>query len=357
MSDADQPGKPRSAGAIPGRRVPQHWPPDRRFRILSIDGGGIRGVFPATFLAGLESAYTGERSIGDFFDLIVGTSTGGILALGLGAGYTAASLRDLYVRRGGEVFPPYPPGVLGGLTRWLAGVRQYTRYRYDRASLEKMLTDVLGDKQFGESRNRLCVPAFEGKHSEVFVYKTPHHLDYKLDRFEKMVKVGLATAAAPTYFRPLEHNDYTLVDGGVWANNPLMLGVIEALTCFDITRDQIDVLSIGCGDDKYHVSGDKLVKGGIWHWRMIIEGAMRLQSLAATNQARLLLGPPSVTRIDPPAFEPPIPLDDWQRATFELVPAARAAVRQNGPKIAEVFLMSTADAYVPQPVEKTATAT
>ena len=69
-----------------------------------------------------------------------------------------------------------------------------------------------------------------------------------------MVDVGLATAAAPSYFRPLEHRGYTLVDGGVWANNPIMLALIEALICFDLDRDQIDILSLGCGDDQYVVS-------------------------------------------------------------------------------------------------------
>ena len=79
--------------------------------------------------------------------------------------------------------------------------------------------------------------------------------DYKTDRYESMINVALATAAAPSYFRPLEHDGYTLVDGGVWANNPVMLAVIEALTCYDVSREQIDVLSLGCGDDKYVVSG------------------------------------------------------------------------------------------------------
>jgi patatin-like phospholipase/acyl hydrolase len=91
-------------------------------------------------------------------------------------------------------------------------------YYYERDALERMVNDALGDKLFGDSIVRLCVPAFEGKHSEVFVFKTPHHPDYKFDRFEPMVKVALATSAAPTYFRPLEHNGYTLVDGGIWAN-------------------------------------------------------------------------------------------------------------------------------------------
>jgi len=71
-----EPGEPRSSGAIPQRRVPQDWPKDRRFRILSIDGGGIRGIFPAAILAGLERRYAGGRSIASYFDLVAGTSTG-----------------------------------------------------------------------------------------------------------------------------------------------------------------------------------------------------------------------------------------------------------------------------------------
>ena len=101
------PGEPRSAGAIAQRRVPQAWPKDRRFRILSIDGGGIRGIFPAAVLAGLERRYAGGSSIASYFDLVAGTSTGGILALGLGAGFSARDLFDLYALRGGEIFPPF----------------------------------------------------------------------------------------------------------------------------------------------------------------------------------------------------------------------------------------------------------
>jgi patatin-like phospholipase/acyl hydrolase len=344
-----RPGEPRSAGAIPQRRVPQAWPKDRRFRILSIDGGGIRGVFPAAVLAGLERRYTGGHSIASYFDLVAGTSTGGILALGLGAGYTTCELLDLYVTRGCEIFPPLADAPFGGVRAWLRDKKHYARYLYDRGALERLLTDKLADRRFGDSSVRLCVPAFDGRHSEVFVFKTPHHLDYKMDRFERMVTVGLATAAAPTYFRPLEHGGYTLVDGGVWANNPIMLAVIEALICFDVGRDQIDVLSLGCGDDKYVVSQPEITKGGLWHWKKIMEAAMRLQSLAATNQARLLLGPPSVMRLDAPSFEPKIRMDDWRRSVAELVPAANAATASHGDQIAVMFLRDPVIPFVPVP--------
>jgi uncharacterized protein len=336
------PGEPRSAGAILQRRVPQAWPKDRRFRILSIDGGGIRGVFPAAVLAGLERCYAGGSSIASYFDLAAGTSTGGIVALGLGAGYSAWDLFELYALRGGEIFPPH-----GRVGTWLRDKRQYARYAYDRDALQRLLTEKMGNRLFGESRLRLCIPAFEGRHSEVFVFKTPHHPDYKTDRFERMVTVGLATSAAPTYFRPLEHGGYTLVDGGVWANNPIMLAVIEALICFDIGRGQIDVLSIGCGDDRYVVSDAEINKGGLWHWRKILSAAMRLQSLAAVNQARLLLGPQHVVRIEPPNFEAPIRMDDWRRSVENLVPAADEALLKFGDQVSTMFLLRAADPFVP----------
>src|SRR5882757_4166890 len=118
-------GEPRSAGAIAQRRIPQVWPEDRRFRILSIDGGGIRGIFPAAVLAGLEQRYAGGRSIASYFDLVAGTSTGGILALGLGAGFSADQLLELYVRRGCEVFPPFADTPIGRLKQRVRDWKQY----------------------------------------------------------------------------------------------------------------------------------------------------------------------------------------------------------------------------------------
>jgi uncharacterized protein len=190
---------------------------------------------------------------------------------------------------------------------------------------------------------------FEGRHSEVFVFKTPHHPDYKTDRHERMVTVGLATAAAPTYYRPLEHGGDLLVDGGVWANNPVTIAVIEALTCFTVTPERIGVLTLGCGDDPYIVSRLQISLGGLFFWKDAIFAAMRLQSLAATNQAQLLLGPPNVIRIDAPTNEQKIAMDDWKRSVSELVPAALASVEASGDGIAARFLAEPAGAYTPSP--------
>ena len=345
------PGEARSAGSLRRRRVPQPWPKDRHFRILAIDGGGIRGVFPATLLAELERHHTGGRSVGEYFDLVAGTSTGGILALGLAAGLTAGELQDLYVQRGPEIFPRPVGGWLGRVIGWLTWPWYLGTARYDQKALREILGDKLGDRTIGDARIRLCIPCFDGRHSEVYVFKTPHHPDYRTDRFDPMIRAALATAAAPVYFRPLVEGGYTFVDGGVWANNPSMLAVIEALTAFDVERDRIDLLSLGCGDDPYRVNWWQRRFGGLFFWRTVIFAAMRLQSLAATNQTRLLLGPDQVIRIDAPTNEVKIAMDDCRRALGELVPAAKAAAAEKGEEIARLFLAEPAGPYEPIPVD------
>ena len=149
----------------------------------------------------------------------------------------------------------------------------------------------------------------------------------------------------------VDNGGYHLVDGGVWANNPVMLAVIEALICWKVTPEQIDVLTISCGEDPYVVSGWQLKWGGKLFWSDAIFAAMRLQSLAATNQARLLLGPPSVLRILPGAHQPPIALDDYKRAKAVLPADAIAAADMHGEKISEVFFQSIAEEYIPVPMD------
>jgi uncharacterized protein len=344
-----KPVLPRSAGSIPARRVPQSWPPDRDFRILSIDGGGIRGIFPAAVLADLESAIGPGNSIAGHFDLVAGTSTGGILALGLGAGKSAREIRDLYMHRGPEIFPPVWDNILG---RWWKAFRNNILNanfnRYSRQALERVLQEFLGDRIFGESSVRHVIPAFDGRFSEVFLFKTRHHPDYEQDWRKRMVDIGLATSAAPTIYRPLESGGYRLIDGGVWANNPTMLAVVEAMIAYDVPRDRIKVLSFGCGDEPYHVTR-RMTWGGLWHWRKIIGAAMRAQSLAATSQARLLLGPANVVRIEPTLVGPPIELDDYRRAMDELLPTVSTSVAAHRARVEEMFLKSRADRFVPVP--------
>ena len=177
----------------------------------------------------------GGGSIVQYFDLVSGTSTGGIIALGLGAGLTAGAIRDLYLKHGGAIYNS-GGSVAGRLMGRLRRVRQYATYVYDREPLEVLLKEALGTKILAIRLYQFDVPAFEGRHSEVYVFKTPHHPDFKLDAKESMTTAALATAAAPTFFRSLQNNGYVMVDGGVWANNPTMTALVDAMSCFDIDR-------------------------------------------------------------------------------------------------------------------------
>ena len=345
MSDQALPTK-RSTGALNTRRVALPWPEDRVFRILSIDGGGIRGVFSSSFLACLEERYLLGQSICDYFDLIAGTSTGGIIALGLANGLEAGHILDLYVDRGCEIFPPAPDGVIGSVARRLRGLRQLFTYRYNRGALSVILNEVFGGRLLGESKARLCIPSVEGVHGETYIFKTPHHPDFTKDAFESLVKVAASTAAAPTFFRPLEDSGYTFVDGGLFANDPVMVALVDALTCFKVSRDNVRILSIGCGGASYHVNESR-IKGGKLAWRDVIDGAIHLQSLNAQGQASLLIGADHIIRAKPPQALEGIALDDWKRSVAELLPAAVPMVDLHGNAIANRFLSETASPYEP----------
>lgn len=333
---------PRSAGAIPHRRKQLHWPDNRNFRILSLDGGGIRGIYSAAFLAGLENNFLGGQSITNYFDLIAGTSTGGIIALGLGAGLSSTHLYDLYHRRGSEIFPPRNP-----FARKIAEAFHLFTSRYDRTALENILNESFGERTLGESRIRLCIPSCDGEYGEVYIFKTPHHPDYKRDKAEKMTKVGLATSAAPSYYKPLEDGGYTFLDGGIWCNNPIMVALVDTLACYDVPRNRIDVLSIGCGDSPYQVNAWQKYSGGILSWLRIISAAMRFQSQNALGQAGLLVGANHVIRICPIPYDKPIALDDWKRASVELPSVADKCLEERGDSIASTFFKKPSVPYTP----------
>ncbi len=321
----------RSAGAIQHVRKKLPWPKDRPFRILSIDGGGICGILPAAYLTELEKRFLGGRPAGGRFDMIAGTSTGGIIALGLGAELRAVDILKLYTERGGVIFPP---GNLA--SRAARKLRRLMRYIYDENVLETELRNVFGDRVFGDAATRLVIPSFEGRYGEPWIYKTPHHPDYKKDRHEQMVRVAMATAAAPTFFKAFENNHYTFVDGGIWANNPIMNAVVDALTCYDLDRRQIRVLSLGCGETVHRVTA-KMAVAGLWGWRGVIQAAICAQSKNALGQAFLLLGKDNVMRIDAPESEKPIAMDDFRRARRELPEMAMALAEASGHRVAEQF--------------------
>jgi uncharacterized protein len=205
-------------------------------RVLSIDGGGIKGALPASFLAMIEKS-TGERIV-DHFDLIAGTSTGGIIALGLGLGFSASAILDFYANEGPKIFSTFGA---------FASLRQLRRAKYDPDPLRDALNCILGERLLGESETRLIIPAFDSTLGTVWVFKTSHHPRLEIDHRVKAIDVAMATAAAPTYF-PAHQTEAgaVLVDGGVWANNPVGIAVVETTAVLGWPPDQVRVLSLGC---------------------------------------------------------------------------------------------------------------
>jgi uncharacterized protein len=258
---------------------------------------------------------------------------------------TAAQLRDFYIERGGIIFPS-AQGISAPVTSFWRKAKRKVRAVYDEKVLEDELLRVFGQRLFGDSQVRLCIPSFEGRHGEPWIYKTPHHPDYKRDRVERLATIGRATSAAPTYFRPLDAFGYRMVDGGLWANNPVMIGLVDALACFDIDRRQVQILSLGCGESSFSVS-DSQSAGGEIQWRNAIGGAMRAQSLNALGQAFLLVGKDQVVRLDAPESPNPIAMDDTRRAIEELPNMARSLVESGGHRISEMFFADAVERYVP----------
>jgi uncharacterized protein len=259
-------------------------------RILSIDGGGIRGIFPASFLGTVEEAI--GSPIAKYFDLIVGTSTGGIIALALGLGWSASKVVTLYEELG--------PSVFAG-NRCVKALRQVGWSKYDSDPLRRVLEQNFGEKKLGHSQKRLVIPSLNLETGEVHVFKTAHHPRFELDYKERVVEVALATAAAPTYF-PTHRMaaGIPLIDGGVWANNPIAVAVVEAVTILEWPATEIRVLSLGCTSPPFDVHRARFRRLGRLYWALkVADVFMSGQASAALGMAQHLVGKSNVVRISP----------------------------------------------------------
>lgn len=193
-------------------------------RILSIDGGGIRGIIPAIALSALENV-SGKR-VQDLFDLIVGTSTGGILALALARGKRPMQILDLYNGRGAEIFArPW----------WWLGI---TGPKYSAAGVEKVLREELGDGLLSAALRPVAVTAFSLARRDPVVIAS-WDPSYNMPLWA----AARATSAAPSYFP--EFGVERFVDGGIWANNPARVACEMARRRYP--GDAFKLLSLGTG--------------------------------------------------------------------------------------------------------------
>jgi patatin-like phospholipase/acyl hydrolase len=316
-------------------------------RILCIDGGGIMGTQPASFLASLEEDL--GHPIGECFDLIAGTSTGGILAIGLALGLPAQRLLDLYVTRGPHIFGQSGHPALSRVYDVLRSLQHVFGPKHDADLLRAELEKVLEDKKIGEARTRLLVPAWDADHRSVYIYKTAHHDRLKTDYKRLAVDAAMATAAAPTYYkRHRTSDDIGLLDGGTWCNNPIALATVEALTLLGWPSSSLRILSLGCVNEVYMLQNSP-GWGGLARdvTRLFMDG----QSRGALGMAKLLTGHEyerqAIYRCCPDVPKGFFSLDDTRKIT-QLKGMGAASARRERPRIEPVFLASKAEPFVPR---------
>jgi patatin-like phospholipase/acyl hydrolase len=220
-------------------------------KVLSIDGGGIRGIIPAMVLAEIERR-TG-KPVSEVFDLVAGTSTGGILALGLTKPgrdgkpqFSAERLIALYETEGGKIFDRpvwHRIHSVGGLAE----------EKYPSKGIEDVSRQYFGDRRLAEALTEVLVAAYEIEGRLPWFFKRRHALDPNKNGYNFFMReVARATSAAPTYFEPLQlavdpDGNRAFVDGGIYANNPAMCAYVEARKIHPEENDFL-VVSLGTGE-------------------------------------------------------------------------------------------------------------
>lgn len=264
------------------------------YRVLSLDGGGIRGIITVVLLRRL-AAEPGLEGWLDRVDLIAGTSTGGLLALGLGRELDLATIEDLYLTRGDEIFDD----------SWLDNVVDLGKVigaDYDLKGLKRELKRILGEATtLGDLSKRVLITTFDldnaddpsraGNEPRTWKPKLFHNFPGDgSDAAALAWKVGVYTAAAPTYFPSYEG----YVDGGVYASNPAMCALAQALDVRygpPAAIDEVVLLSVGTGTNLHHIPR-KSVDWGYAQWAkpmvtLMLDGVSGI----ADFQCRQILGP------------------------------------------------------------------
>lgn len=284
------------------------------YRVLSLDGGGVRGLLSTRLLEKIELSLPGVLSR---FDLIAGTSTGAIPALGLAAGMTPSALSEVYQEQCSLVFAD---SILDDI-RDLLVVRGA---EYATEGLKQILQELFGDKTLGDLPKRVLVPAVQLDNNPTDPH-APRHWKSKFfhnypgpgtDADQGVVDVALRSTAAPVFF-PM-YQGY--IDGGLVANNPSMCALVQVLRQEGIALEEVVLFSVGTGRNPKFIpelEGD----WGLAQWayrpassespslklplvELIFEASIGL----ADYQCRQLLGP-AYHRLDPWLGDP-VNLDD-----------------------------------------------
>jgi uncharacterized protein len=256
-------------------------------KVLAIDGGGIRGIIPATILSEIQKRLA--RDLAEVFDLIAGTSTGGIIALGIGTRckddgpYSPSELVDLYVQNGPAIFKK----------NLLTPEKEIVHPKYSPNGLEAALAQFFQDTEFQTALTPLLISSYDLQSQLPFFFKS-HRIAADPTFNWKVADIARATSAAPTFFPPLHltrgASDYALVDGGVFVNNPSMAAYAEARSLYPDAAE-IVVVSVGTGDRQDQITYASAKDWGLVGWaKQIVPVFMDSVSEAVDYELRALPG-------------------------------------------------------------------
>jgi patatin-like phospholipase/acyl hydrolase len=269
------------------------------FKILSLDGGGVRGYLSAKTLANIES-YLNKKNkenipIGQRFDFIAGTSTGGIIALALAVGKSAKDIEDLYYKNIPVIFGSKQQAFFKKISPWF-------NVKYNSSALEKMVDQVFNDLTLNDVKTHVLVTSVNLDNSKPRFHKSGYFSRNNERLNEKLKTIAMATSSAPTYFKVttgLDHS-HNLIDGGICANNPSLVALIDSLQ-FEKNSflnnsppknmDEIMLISVGTGEiGEMPYESNKLLTGGLISWaKPIHQVLMESQSQLAHFQTKFLL--------------------------------------------------------------------
>ncbi len=258
-----------------------------RINVLSIDGGGIRGIIPATILAAIEEGL--GRQLHEVFDLIAGTSTGGIIALGIGTAadagkpYRPADLLGLYVENGPAIFKK----------DLLTPIKSFFGPKYSPDALERTLEKFFGDTELRSGVAPLLISSYDLATQLPFFFKS-HRIAADPTYNWKVRQIARATSAAPTFFPPFKlqggGKDHALVDGGIFVNNPGMAAYAEARNLYRDASEFL-IVSVGTGDRDDRITYSTAKGWGLIGWaRQIIPVMMDSVSEAVDYELDAVLG-------------------------------------------------------------------
>jgi len=258
--------------------------------ILSLAGGGYKGLFTAHFLSLLQAEL--GRPLYKVFDLVAGTSIGSILALGIALGLDASVLEEFLVSKGKRIFPGYrrllPMPVMG-----LLGPL------YRQKPLRRALSSAFGDHTLRSLKIATLVPTVSLGNASAKVFRTPHAAGFEGDRDQKVIDVALASAAAPLYFPAYTIGHLQFADGGLIANAPHTIAAIEASAILRWPLSNVRMLAVGTTE----VPIGMPIRRSPRHWgirgwfqgKALLNQAMAAQQDLAQQSARVLLGPRLIT--------------------------------------------------------------